>query len=799
MSSKTFYCLHSSRHFLRRLARIAVAFLAAPGWLPLVSFAQVKSAPSQTLPIQDISEAPAPSSVGLMFVPTLEEHPLQAGDEAARFVLGERIEGQMGEEVNVIGQGEVRTATTVIKGDKLRYVTETDQAYASGNVLLMHNGNVFRGTQAFLKVTANEGYLLSPTYHLNAAGAVGNAKRIDLLDPERVHVEQGTYTTCQCAADPAWYFKASSFTLDTGNNIGVARNSVLYFQGVPLLASPYISFPLSNERKSGLLPPPFAFSSTTGFSFTLPYYLNLAPNYDLTFYPRFIPQRGVQLGVEYRYLTPTYAGNIFLEGLAQDRITKTNRYAIHLQHNQILGAGLGAYLNYHRVSDQNYPRDIMSDNLFLGGVQLLFQQEAGVTYQQGPWSALARVQRWQTLYPSAAPYGREPQLNIKYRQYDTANFDLGAEADYSYFRIATKDATTKNAREGQRLMLNPTLSYPVLAPSYFFVPKLRYHLAAYKLDPVPDAIPFKQRDFTISIPTVSLDGGLVFERAMNVFGKPYIQTLEPRLYYVYTPYRQQNFVPLFDAAESDFSLAEIYTENTFVGNDRIADANRLTTGLTTRFIDAASGSEIARFVIAQQYYFRQQQVVFKSDSPISRANHSDWLAGALFRFGYGFLSETAVQYNPTNKQLIRSNLGLSWNPAERKALNLSYRYTRPNATLSNRPIRQFIVSTQWPLTQRLYGVSRINYDIDGHRLTDGLVGFQYNEDCWSFGLAFQRYANGANVITDAPQAGTRVLAQLELKGVAKADNGLLEQFRASVPGYTPMPAMQPPSRFNNYD
>ncbi len=795
MLSKTFFCLHSFRHFLRHFARVAVTFLAAPGWLPLVSVAQVKSAPSPTAPIQDISEASPSSAAGLAFAPALEEHPLRTGDEAARFVLGERIEGQMDEEVNVIGRGEVRTATTVIKGDKLRYVTETDQAYASGNVLLMHNGNAFRGTQAFLRVTANEGYLLSPTYHLNATGAVGSAKRINLLDPERVRVEHGTYTTCQCSADPAWYFKARSFTLDTGNNTGVARNSVLYFQGVPLFASPYVSFPLSNERKSGLLPPPFAFNSTTGFSFTLPYYLNLAPNYDLTLYPRFIPQRGVQLGAEYRYLTPTYSGNILLEGLAQDRIAKTNRYAIHLQHNHYLGAGLGAYVNYHRVSDDNYPREMMNDNLFLGGVQQLFQQEAGVTYRQGPWSVLSRVQHWQTLLtPLRAPYGREPQLNVKYQRYDIANFDVGAEADYSYFRITTKDA-----REGQRLILNPTLSYPVLAPSYFFVPKLRYHLAAYKLDPVPDSVQFKQRDFTISIPTFSLDSGLVFERAMNVLGRHYIQTLEPRLYYVYTPYRQQNFVPLFDAAESDFSLAEIYTENTFVGNDRIADANRLTTGLTSRFIDTASGGEVARFVIAQQYYFRQQRVVLNADSPISRANHSDWLAGALFRFGYGFLSETAVQYNPTNKQLIRSNLGLSWNPAERKALNLSYRYTRPNATLSNRPIRQVIVSTQWPLTHRLYGIGRVNYDMDGHRLTDSLVGFQYNEDCWAFGLAFQRYANGANVKTDAPQSGTRILAQLELKGVTKAGNGLLEQFRASVPGYTPMPAMQPPSRFTHYD
>ncbi len=782
MPPNTFYRLISFRHLTRRLARLTLALLAAPGCLPLISFAQDKPATPQTLPTS-----------GLTLAPALEEHPLQAGDVAARFVLGERVAGEMDQEVNIIGQGEVRTATTVIKGDRLHYVTETDQADANGHVVLMHNGNVFKGTEAHLKVAANEGYLLSPTYRLNATGAAGNAKRIDLLDPERIVVEHGTYTTCHCAADPAWYLKASSFTLDTGNNTGVARNSVLYFQHVPLFASPYVSFPLSNERKSGLLPPHFAFNSTTGFNFTLPYYLNLAPNYDLTLYPRFIPERGVQLGAEYRYLTPNYTGTIFVEGILHDRLTKTDRYAVHLQHQQDFGDGLGAYLNYHRVSDANYPKDLMADNLFLGGMQLLFQQEAGVTYHQGPWSVLSRVQRWQVLRPTFEPYGREPQLNVKYQQYDVANFDLGAEADYSYFRTTTEDV------EGQRLMLNPTLSYPVLAPGYFIIPKLRYHLAAYKLDPISKPKQSNQRDFTINIPTFSLDSGLTFERAINLFGHAYIQTLEPRLYYVYTPYQQQIFVPKFDSAESDFSLAEIYTENTFVGNDRIADANRLTTGVTTRFIDADSGSERARFVIAQQYYFQQQRVVFDANSPLARANHSDWLAGALFRLNRGLLSEAALQYNPNNKQLIRSNIGFSWIPAERKALNLSYRYTRPTTTLSNRSIRQVIISAQWPITHQLYGIGRINYDLSGHRMTDSLAGFQYSEDCWSFGLALQRYANGVNFATDAPQAGSRILAQLELKGFAKADNGLLEQFRASIPGYAPMPVPQPPSRFNDYD
>jgi LPS-assembly protein len=308
------------------------------------------------------------------------------------------------------------------------------------------------------------------------------------------------------------------------------------------------------------------------------------------------------------------------------------------------------------------------------------------------------------------------------------------------------------------------------------------------------------KNFTESIPTLSFDTGLVFDRSVRLFGQDYIQTLEPRLYYVYTPYHNQDFAPIFDTAEADFGLAEIYTPNTFVGNDRIADANRITAGLTTRFINPATGDERARFVIAQQYYFQSQRVTITPGQLPDQAKHSDLIAGAAIKLGAGFASETAFQYNVDNNQLVRSSIGFAFSPAERKVINIGYRYTRSNqTTLVNEPINQILLSAEWPLTNRLYAVGRVNYDLASHRLVDGLLGFQYDADCWAFGFGMQRYANGVNT-QGQPSSGTRVLAQLTFKGLSNVDNGLVSAFRASVQGYQPPPPAAPPlSRYSDYE
>jgi LPS-assembly protein len=771
-----------------RKRRLVAALIAVPGLMPALAHAQLVGEAAQPQPI----DAPW----GMQLAPQLEEHPLQAGQKPATFVLGDTTSGTTDQDLAAKGSAEVRRNTFVIKADALHYDQDTDMADAYGRVHLNNNGAVFAGPEAHMRVDSSEGYMSAPKYHFNVTGGSGSAERVDLLDSERSVFTKGTYTACSCTDNPAWYLKGTEFDFDTGADEGVVYNSVLFFQGVPIFASPWMSFPLSGERRSGILPPTFSLSSSNGFELALPYYFNIAPNRDLTLTPRLISKRGVQLQANFRYLSPTYSGSITGEYLPDDHLTHTNRYALYIQHNQNFGNGFGGYIYYNKVSDNTYPEDLSSSvSQFMNGTQLLYQQEAGLTYNNGPWSVLAREQHWQTLTPSVAPYGREPQLNVKYAKYNVGGFDYGAEADYTNFRITTADLT-----QGQRVMFNPYLSYSAVGPGYFVTPKVQLHLASYNLNNISSDVPVgTPKNFTESIPTFSFDTGLIFDRSVRLFGQDYIQTLEPRIYYVYTPYRNQAFAPLFDTAESDFGLAEIFTPNTFVGNDRIADANRLTAAITTRFINPETGDERARFVIAQQYYFQDQRVTLTPNQTSAQATHSDLILGASLKLGAGFASETAFQYNADNNQLVKTSVGFGFSPASGKVINVAYRYTRANTTLDNTPINQVLISGQWPLSHHVYGVGRFNYDLGGHRIVDGLIGLQYDADCWTLGAGIQRYANGLNT-SGQNQSSTRFLAQLTLKGLSTVDNGLIPAFRAGVAGYTPLPPPPPPeARFTNYE
>jgi LPS-assembly protein len=769
------------------MKRLAAALVAVPGLLPSVSNAQLSGAAAEPQRI----DVPW----GLRLAPQIEEHPLREGSSPATFVLGDQASGTADRDLAAKGAAEIRRGVSVVKGDALHYDQDTDMADAYGNVRVINNGVLFAGPEAHLRVQASQGYMPAPKYHFTMRGGSGSAERVELLDSERSVFTDATYTGCECETRPAWYIHGSRFDFDTGAEEGVAHNGVLFFQGVPIFASPWLSFPLTDERRSGLLPPLFTLSSTNGLDFSQPYYFNIAPNRDLTVTPRILAKRGVQLQSQFRYLSPSYAGTFYGEFLPDDKIAHRNRYAVFWQHNQNFGDGFAGYINYNKVSDKTYPQDLGAvGNQFIVGTQLVYDQEAGITYNHGPWSVLLREQHWQSLDPGSTPYGREPQINVKYAKYNIGGFDFGAEADATRFSI-----TNDNATQGNRFVFNPYLSYGINGPGYFVVPKVQMHFAAYNLTNIgPDLPAGAQKNFTESIPTFSLDSGLIFERSVHLFGEDYIQTLEPRLYYVYTPYRNQNNAPLFDTDESDFGLAEIFTPNTFVGNDRVADANRITAAVTTRFINSASGDERARFVLAQQYYFRDQRVTLLPNTPVSAASHSDLIAGASIKLGAGFSSETAFQYNPDDNQLVRSSIGFGFSPGDRKVINVAYRYTRTSQTLNNQAINQFLISAEWPLTRRLYGVGRFNYDMVGHRIVDGLLGFQYDADCWTLGIGVQRYANGITS-TNQSATATRMLAQLTLKGLSHVDNGLTAAFRAGVQGYMPPPPPAPPlSRFSDY-
>lgn len=660
----------------------------------------------------------------------------------------------------------VRGATT-INADRATYRVPEDEVEAQGNVRMRRFGDRYSGDEVKLKIDAGQGFVLHPAYRLESNKAQGKAERIDFYAQDQASVTDGTYSTCE-GPDPDWYLKASRLDLDSGRDVGTAHGSVLYFKDVPILGAPAMSFPLSDARKSGFLPPTIGTTNKGGFEFTQPYYFNIAPNRDLTLYPKLYGRRGLQIGADGRYLGESYNGETKVETLFNDQQTKTNRYAISSVHNQVLQPGLWYNWNINVASDDDYPSDF--SRTITASSQRLLSRDLALTYAPSFWALSVRASNFQVLQdpmaPITRPYDRLPQITFNAGRQDVNGFDWNVDSELTRF-------WHPDQLRGERFFVNPRIAYPFIRPGYFLTPRLALHATTYRLDSPTNALDQQlaspgETSLTRVLPTFSLDSGLVFERDTAFFGQPMMQTLEPRLFYVYTPYKDQSNYPLFDTAEADLSFAQLFSENRFLGNDRISDANQLTAALISRYIEP-NGAERIRMAFGQRFYFTDQRVTLSTATP--RENRSDMLLSAYGQLTKTLALEGNLQYSQTQHVMSRANYGAHWTPAPRKVLNLQYRRDRLNN------LEQVDFSSQWPIAARWYGVGRLNYSLPDRKVAEGLAGFEYKADCWVFRVVGQRIPTATGKATSA------LFFQLELSGLARLGSNPLDVLRSSIQGY----------------
>jgi len=753
-------------------------------------------------------EAPPPAPEAGVLVPRLDEAPPKAATassmniapsstpsnpNAPAYVSGDSLTGFSEKGVALEGNAELRRDGAVVKGDKVTYDQDTDEAHATGNVRLSKSGTLAVGPEAKLRVEANEGYMLSPDYYFHQTGGAGSAERIDFIDPDRSTMKKASYTTC--SPDNAdWYFSANRIDIDSDRQVGTAYGGVLRFFNVPIAGAPAFSFPLNDERRSGVLAPLMGYSSKSGLDLTVPYYFNLAPNRDLTLYPRLLTSRGVQLGGDYRYLGDGYSGRLRAEFLPDDRKAERDRWAYSFQHTQQIIPGMTAYANVSKVSDDQYPDDLTRS--VSQSTLRQYTQEGGVIYNWQDFTFMARVQKFQTLRPSEPSYEREPQLNARYTRYDFGGFDISVEADYTRFRIPLT-STGFQQPEGNRAFIQPVISYPIIRPGWFVTPKVIFNAAQYNMDTGTNTTG-AQNSFGRAIPTVSLDSGMVFDRAApgvsKLFGVNYTQTLEPRLFYVYTPFRDQSQFPLFDTVQTDFGYGQIFSENAFTGNDRIADNNKLTAGVTTRLIESDTGIERFRGTLAQRVDFTGQRVQLTGTSTDTKPSYSDLLAATTIQLFRGYYLDAGIQYSPEDNRVNYSNVAFAWRPESRKLVNVGYRYRRPTSVTDNSAIDQFELSSQWPITRRTYGIGRVAFDQTANQLVDALAGIEYAADCWVGRVVYQRFRNTTQGYTG------RFFLQVEFRGLSKIGSNPLDMLRLNVPGYEPVTARPvPTSQYDHYE
>jgi len=727
------------------------------------------------------------------------------------FVFGDRITGQPDVRAEIEGNAELRRGDTVIRAERMEYTVPDDLARASGQVRINRAGNVYEGKALELRVNAFEGFFTDARYSFLRNGAHGDAVRVDFIDRDRADVHHATYTTCTreegAAWRPDWVLRADRIHLDQAEEVGSAENAVLEFKGVPLLPIPYISFPLSDKRKSGLLPPTVGLDSVNGFEYAQPYYWNIAPNRDATLQAAIMAKRGLQLGGEFRYLEPTYQGQLRADVLPSDRLRDRTRWSYGLQHSGVIGSplgGLGVNLNIQRVSDDNYWRDFARGSQQLAQLaQRLLPGDAQLSWAEGDMSMRLRTLKWQTLQdvtaPIVPPYDRLPQWQWRYAPTQLGGgFDASVELDATRFQADRSRTGQPNAQRSYALA---QISRPFLAPQGFITPRVQLHASHYQFDSV---LANGARSFNRALPTVSLDSGLFFERDTQYFGRAFLQTLEPRAFYTYTPYRDQRLLPVYDTAANDFNFATIYTENAFGGQDRIADNNLLTLGATTRLLDPATGAEAARFGVAQRLRFSDQNVTLPGAPAVSE-RLSDVMLGAAVNWTPQWGMDSTVQFNQKTGRSIRSTIGARYQPGDYRVVSAAYRLQRGTS-------EQVDVGWQWPLNSlwgdagtgskpsgsqgRWYSVGRLNYSLQDRKLVDTVVGFEYDSCCWIGRVVLERLQNSQTT------SNTRLLFQIEFVGFSRLSLGSnpLSSLKQNIPGYRYLrDQVSTPSRFSNYD
>lgn len=729
----------------------------------------------------DVQQAPPPS--------LRQERLIGASRGAAHgagvsFARARSVSGDALDELRLEGDAEVRSGGAVLRGDRILYNYGEDLLRVRGNARVFREGALFTGPQLDYRLDAQTGTMPDAQFSYQAVGASGTASELQFLGPELTRLVGAEYTTCT-PEDRAWWVRAEQLDIDRSNEVASARNARLYFQDVPIFVSPFFEFPLGARRRSGFITPGFGINSKVGWEASVPYYLDIAPNRDATIEPRFMSKRGVLLQNQFRYLEPTWRGQIQYDTISNDREFGDSRHLVSLQHAWAGRSGLNAGVNYNEVSDDKYFADF-GRNLVEGTVSVL-PQEGYVGYAQPYWNTALRVTKNQTLQdpqaPIDKPYERVPQFTLAASRLNWQGFDVGLAADVTRFENALT-AGGQALENGTRFIVDPLIAYPLLAPGWFVVPKLQWNSTRYELDPA-----FRPTNQSLSrdLPIASLDAGLVFEREGRWLERDVTQTLEPRLFYSYIPFRPQNNFPNFDSALADFNFAQLFNENIFVGGDRIAEANQLTAALVSRLLDGETGAERLRAAIGQRYYFSSQRVALPDGTGVREDRSSDLLLGLNGAITRNWMVDFAMQHSTSLEQVVRATVGVRYQPRPASVVSAVYRY-------KVNELQQVDLAAQWPLARRWYGVGRLNYSQRDNQWVEVLGGFEYKADCWVARFAAQRF------VTASQAATTTIFFAIELNGLGSVGTSPVDQLRRNIPGYQLInPPPRQPGRFEYYE
>ncbi|WP_242482435.1 LPS-assembly protein LptD [Thiocystis violacea] len=673
--------------------------------------------------------------------------------------------------IDLLGNVEILQEGRRFESDRSSYDRHNGDVKAAGHVFLEYPGVRLTGESAQYNLETKKGTIEKPGYRMSGnANLRGEAEQAWLLNEQQSRYRDIIYTTCP-PGNADWSILASDLELDQAAGLGTARHARIRIADIPVLYTPYLRFPIDGRRRSGLLIPTFGSSDSTGTDISLPYYWNIAPNMDATITPRYMSMRGLMLGAQFRHLSSFQRIEIDGEILPHDQQAPDDgvRSALRIKENGHLGSRWTSSIDYASVSDDAYLEDF-GNRLDVTSIRNL-SQRGDIRYNGEGWRLLGRLQQFQTvdasIEPADRPYGQLPHIELAmdpdtWKEFLEYDFD----SQYDYFDHSA-------AVHGNRLVAIPSLRIPLRRSFGYLIPRTRLYYTGYDLVEQEDGAPDQLNHL---IPSMDIDGKLIFEREANWLGNSALQTLEPRLYYVLTPYEDQADNPLFDTTALDFSFASLFRPNRFTGYDRIGDANRLTVGVTSRTINHG-GEELLRASLGQIYYFDNPRVQLEDDSTeddissslaseLSARLHPDWTATA------------SLQWNPheTEQPWEKQVLQLRYAPDRDHLINLAYRYNLGNTT--SEAYENTDLSFQMPVTSDVRLVGRWLYSMLNDETVEAFAGVEFGRCCWRLRLLGQHLKSSAD-----ETASTSVMLQLELAGLGSFGNQIDKLLERGIYGY----------------
>ncbi len=665
-------------------------------------------------------------------------------------------------------QGEQR-----LTADRSAYERRTGAVEAVGDVYVEYPGARLTADSGRYNLNTKQGTLEGVSYRLAGnANLRGTAEQADLLADDKTRYRDVIYTTCPPGRSD-WSLRASELMLDHEDGMGTAYNARIRLAGVPVLYSPYLRFPIDDRRRSGLLIPTIGSSNVTGTDITIPYYWNIAPQMDATFYPRYMSSRGLMMGGEFRHLSTFQTLNLGGELLPNDSKDEEGgtRWALRLEQAGRAGRWTSR-VDYNAVSDDRYLPDF-GNRLDVTSVRNL-PQRGDIGYQGRGYRVLGWVQDFQTVDPTiparATPYAQLPHVEFHLQPpRGDGLLDYGFEGRYDYF-------SNDSRVQGNRVVALPSVRLPMRRSYGYLVPRGRVFYTGYDLSDTAPDVSARQSHL---IPSLDVDGKLIFERELDWFGNSALQTLEPRLYYVLTPYKNQTDTPLFDTTELDFSFASLFRPNRFTGYDRIGDENRLTVGLTSRTLGSSDGRELFRASLGQVYYFQGRQVQLSGDA--LEEDSSSSVAGELAAsLSEDWSARASLQWNPhqTQDPWEKQVLQLRYAPGKNRILNLAYRYNL--GRIEAERYEDTDLSFRLPVTAQVQLVGRWLYSLLNEETVDAFAGIEFGRCCWRLRVL------GRHLKTSASDNGsTSIMLQLELAGLGALGNSIDKLLEQGIYGYRP--------------